>query len=75
MEFRHRDRPAIAVDTRESYRHSDDHTGFRDIHVTQVAVPPCPELRIVPGKALSLPPDSRLEGALGRWLAANPRFG
>jgi hypothetical protein len=78
VEFRHRDRPVIAIDTRESYRRSDDHTAFRDIHVTQVAVPPCPELRIVPGRALSmptLPPDSRLEGALARWLAANPRFG
>lgn len=78
VEFRHADRPAIATDTHEPYRRSDDHTAFRDIHVTQVAVPPCPELRIVPGKALSmptLPPDSRLEGKLAGWLAANPRFG
>lgn len=77
VEFRHRDRPVIAVDGQEPYRHFDDHTYFRDIHVTQVQVPPSPELRIAPGKALSmptLPPDSPLEGELTRWLAANPRF-
>jgi hypothetical protein len=77
VEFRHRDRPVIAVDAQEPYRHFDDHTYFRDIHVTQVQVPPSPELRIAPGKAPSmptLPPDSPLEGELTRWLAANPRF-
>ena len=77
VEFRHRDRPVIAVDTQEPYRHFDDHTYFRDMHITQVQVPPCPELRIAPGKALSmptLPPDSPLEAELARWLAANPRF-
>ncbi|SFW46484.1 hypothetical protein [Amycolatopsis australiensis] len=77
VEFRHRDHSVIAIDAQEPYRHFDGHTQFRDIHVTQVAVPPCPELRIVPGKALSiptLPPDSPLEAALAHWLAANPRF-
>ncbi|MGW4525916.1 hypothetical protein [Amycolatopsis sp. NPDC004378] len=78
VEFRAGDRPAIAIDGQEPYRHFDDHTYFRDVHVTQVAVPPCPELRIVPGKAVSLPtlpPDSPLEGTLARWLEENPRFG
>jgi hypothetical protein len=77
VEFRHRDRPVIGIDDQESYRHFDDHVYFRDTHVTQVRVPPCPELRIVPGRAMTmptLPPDSRLEGELVRWLAANPRF-
>jgi hypothetical protein len=77
VEFRLGDRPVLATDTRESYRHFDDHTYFRDVHVTQVRVPPCPELRIVPGKPIvmpTLPPDSRLADELARWLAANPRF-
>lgn len=78
VEFRAGDRPAIAIDGQESYRRSDDHTAFRDVHVTQVAVPPCPELRIVAGKTVvlpTLPPDSRLDGVLARWVAENPRFG
>ncbi|MCR6485260.1 hypothetical protein M8542_20740 [Amycolatopsis sp. OK19-0408] len=78
VEYRTADRPTIAIDGQEPYRRSDDHTAFRDVHVTQVAVPPCPELRIVPGKAVSmptLPPDSRLEGELARWVSQNPRFG
>ncbi|UOX86625.1 hypothetical protein MUY14_33450 [Amycolatopsis sp. FBCC-B4732] len=74
VEFRHRDRPAIAVDAQEPYRHFDDHTYFRDIHVTQVRVPASPELRITAGTGLSVPSDPRLEGELTRWLAANPRF-
>ncbi|WP_233223548.1 hypothetical protein [Amycolatopsis sp. CA-128772] len=78
VEFRVGTRPALAIDTRESYRHFDDHTYFRDLHVTQVRVPPGPELRIVPGRPVSmptLPPDSGLDAELARWLAANPRFG
>lgn len=77
VEFRHRDRAVIAIDGQEPYRHFDDHTYFRDIHVTQVQVPPSPELRITAGQGVSmpaLPPDSRLDGELARWLAANPRF-
>ncbi|WP_290062577.1 hypothetical protein [Amycolatopsis solani] len=72
VEFRQRDRAVIAVDGQEPYRHFDDHTYFRDIHVTQVQVPPSPELRIT-GGAVSMP-GSPLEGELTRWLAANPRF-
>lgn len=72
VEFRHRDRAVIAVDAQEPYRHFDDHTYFRDIHVTQVRVPLSPELRIT-GGAVSMP-GSPLEGELSRWLAANPRF-
>ncbi|WP_244211134.1 hypothetical protein [Amycolatopsis kentuckyensis] len=78
VEFRLGDRPVLGIDTRESYRHSDDHVYFRDSHVTQVRVPPGPELRIVPGRPVSmptLPPDSALDAELARWLAANPRFG
>jgi hypothetical protein len=78
VEFRLGDRPVLAIDTRESYRHFDDHVYFRDFHVTQVRVPPGPELRIVPGRPVSmptLPPDSGLDAELARWLAANPRFG
>jgi hypothetical protein len=78
VEFRLGDRPVLGIDTRESYRHFDDHTYFRDLHVTQVRVPPGPELRIVPGRPVSmptLPPDSPLDAELARWLAANPRFG
>ncbi|WP_410574188.1 hypothetical protein [Amycolatopsis sp. cmx-4-61] len=78
VEFRLGDRPVLAIDTRESYRHVDDHVHFRDLHVTQVRVPPGPELRIVPGRPVSmptLPPDSALDAELARWLAANPRFG
>ncbi len=74
VEFRHQDRPVVAIDAQEPYRHFDDHTYFRDIHVTQVQVPPCPELRITAGQ-VSMPTDARLEGELARWLAANPRFG
>ncbi|QKV81354.1 hypothetical protein HUT10_24035 [Amycolatopsis sp. Hca4] len=40
-------------------------------------MPPGPELRIVPGRPVSmptLPPDSALDAELARWLAANPRF-
>jgi hypothetical protein len=77
VEFRHRDRPVIGIDDQEPYRNVDDHTYLRDTHVTQVRVPECPELRIVAGRAMTmptLPPDSRLEGELARWLAANPRF-
>lgn len=76
-EFRLGDRPVLAIDTRESYRHFDDHIHFRDLHVTQVRVPPGPELRIVPGRPVSMPtltPDSVLDAELARWLAANPRF-
>jgi hypothetical protein len=77
VEFSHRDRQVIGLDGQEHYRHFDDHTYFRDIHVTQVQVAQCPELRIVPGKPVSLPtlpPASALEADLARWLAANPRF-
>ncbi|MEV6442082.1 hypothetical protein [Amycolatopsis sp. NPDC051716] len=78
VEFRLGGRPVLGIDTRESYRHFDDHIHFRDLHVTQVRVPPGPELRIVPGRPVSmptLPPDSALDAELARWLAANPRFG
>ncbi|GHG46535.1 MULTISPECIES: hypothetical protein [Amycolatopsis] len=78
VEFRLGDRPVLGIDTRESYRHFDDHVYFRDLHVTQVRVPPGPELRIVPGRPVSmptLPPDSALDAEVARWLAANPRFG
>jgi hypothetical protein len=78
VEFRLGDRPVFGIDTQESYRHFDDHIRFRDLHVTQVRVPPGPELRIVPGRPVSmptLPPDSALDAELARWLAANPRFG
>ncbi|MDS0132413.1 hypothetical protein H5970_10320 [Amycolatopsis sp. CM201R] len=40
-------------------------------------MPPGPELRIVPGRPVSmptLPPDSGLDAEVARWLAANPRF-
>ncbi|MET8994862.1 hypothetical protein [Amycolatopsis sp. NPDC004169] len=77
VEFRLGDRPVLAIDTRESYRNFDDHIHFRDLHVTQVRVPHGPELRIVPGRPVSmptLPPDSALDAELARWLAANPRF-
>lgn len=75
VEFPHRDRRVIAVDEQVHYRGQDDHTHFRDHHVTQVRVPPSPELRIVPGQPVSLPelpPDAPLVAELGRWLAANP---
>ena len=77
VEFRLGDRPVLGIDTRESYRHFDDHTYFRDLHITQVQVPPCPELRITAGRVAmpTLPPDSALDAELTRWLAANPRFG
>ncbi|MEV7091710.1 hypothetical protein AB0M80_02590 [Amycolatopsis sp. NPDC051045] len=77
VEFRVGGRAVLGIDTQESYRHFDDHTYFRDLHVTQVRVPPGPELRIVPGRPVSmptLPPDSALDAELARWLAANPRF-
>ncbi|WP_310967710.1 MULTISPECIES: hypothetical protein [unclassified Amycolatopsis] len=77
VEFRLGGRPVLAIDTRESYRNFDDHVYFRDLHVTQVRVPPGPELRIVPGRPVSmptLPPDSGLDAEVARWLAANPRF-
>ncbi|MFJ7210446.1 hypothetical protein [Amycolatopsis sp. NPDC098790] len=73
VEFRHGDRPVIAIDAQEPYRHFDDHTHFRDIHVTQVRVPPSPELRITAGQ-VSMPTDPRLEADLARWLADTPRF-
>ncbi|WP_439376507.1 hypothetical protein [Amycolatopsis lexingtonensis] len=73
VEFREGDRPVIAIDAQEPYRHFDDHTYFRDIHVTQVRVPPSPELRITAGR-VSMPTDARLEGELARWLAAHPHF-
>jgi len=78
VEFSHRDRRVIGIDGQEPYRHFDDHTYFRDVHVTQVQVPPCPELRISAGGGVSmptLPPGSALENELARWLAANPPFG
>ncbi|MEU0531755.1 hypothetical protein [Amycolatopsis tolypomycina] len=78
VEFRLGDRPVLGIDTNESYRNFDDHIHFRDLHVTQVRVPPGPELRIVPGHPVSmptLPPDSPLDAEVARWLAANPRFG
>ncbi|MGW4057191.1 hypothetical protein ACWEGE_02870 [Amycolatopsis sp. NPDC004747] len=78
VEFRLGDRPVLAIDTRESYRNFDDHIHFRDLHVTQVRVPPGPQLRIVPGRPVSmptLPPGSALDAEVARWLAANPRFG
>ncbi|WIV58795.1 hypothetical protein [Amycolatopsis nalaikhensis] len=74
VEFRHRDRPVIAVDGQEPYRHFDDHTYFRDVHVTQVRVPPSPQLRITAGKGVAVPSDPGLEAELSRWLAAHPRF-
>jgi hypothetical protein len=77
VEFSHRDRRVIGIDGQEPYRHFDDHTYFRDVHVTQVQVPPCPELRISAGGVSmpTLPPGSALADELSRWLAANPRFG
>ncbi|WP_370970413.1 hypothetical protein [Amycolatopsis sp. cg9] len=74
VEFRHRDRAVIAVDAQEPYRHFDDHTYFRDIHVTQVQVPPSPEVRITAGQGVAVPSAPRLAAELSRWLAANPRF-
>ncbi|MEV5714297.1 hypothetical protein AB0L41_10380 [Amycolatopsis mediterranei] len=56
----------------------DDHLCFRDLHLTQVRVPPGPELRIGPGRPVSmptLPPDSTLDAEPARRPAANPRFG
>ncbi|MEQ0563047.1 hypothetical protein ABJI51_28545 [Amycolatopsis sp. NEAU-NG30] len=77
VEFSHRGRRVIGIDDQEPYRHFDDHTYFRDTHVTQVQVPPSPELRITAGRVSmpTLPPDSPLGTELTRWLAANPRFG
>lgn len=78
VEFRHRGRAVLGSDGQEHYRGFDDHTYFRDTHVTQVQVPPSPQLRIAAGQGVSLPalpPDSRLTAELSRWLAAHPRFG
>jgi hypothetical protein len=73
VEFRLRDRPVLGIDGHEPYRGLDDHTCFRDTHVTQVRVPPSPALRIVPGRGASVA-DPALAAELARWLAANPRF-